>query len=230
MKFIKNHPVWTTIIICFILCLANGYKSGEYDILGYIFLCLIILAAISPIIRKLNRKKEEKNNADYLAKQIALEINNTFTEEIEPNNSYDITNVKDYKHSYEPRYLMTLNEKMQYKKLYQWTQGKELSIFTKVRLLDLISPRKNQNNYKGLLWKIQAKHVDFVICDKDIRVKAIVEINDNSHKTKERAERDKFVTEVLKACGYNVLSTFNITEEQLNDICGYNQSTAQEQN
>ena len=78
----------------------------------------------------------------------------------------------DYK--YEPQYLMTTNEKIQFKKIQIWANKHNLLIFTKVRLLDLIAPRKDQQNYKGALWKIQSKHVDFVICDQDIRVKCII--------------------------------------------------------
>lgn len=88
-----------------------------------------------------------------------------------------------------------------------------------MRLLDLVAPRKGQDNYKALLWKIQAKHVDFVICDNDIRVKCIVEISDNSHKQTKRAERDKFTSEVLQACGYKVLDTYNVDEAELDTIC-----------
>ena len=118
---------------------------------------------------------------------------------------------------------MTTNEKAQYRKLLQWASKHNLIVFSKVRLLDFITPRKNQENYKGALWKIQAKHVDFVICDQDIRIKVIVEINDGSHNRQDRTQRDSFVTDVLQACGYKVLMTYNITEEQLNSVCGYSQ-------
>ena len=120
---------------------------------------------------------------------------------------------------------MTLNEKAQYRRIQKWATDRNLIVFSKVRLLDLITPRKNQNNYKGLLWRIQAKHVDFVICDQDIRVKCIVEISDNSHDRSDRAERDNFVKEVLQACGYKVLMTYNVTDEQLDKVCGYNRTT-----
>lgn len=140
-------------------------------------------------------------------------------------NEEPISSNYDYKNSYQPQYLMTINEKEQYRKLKEWANQHNLIIFCKVRLLDLITPRKNQENYKGALWKIQAKHVDFVICDQDIRVKCIVEINDQSHNRQDRAERDNFILEVLQACGYKVLMTYNINEEELNKICNYDQST-----
>ncbi len=137
---------------------------------------------------------------------------------------------QEYNQEYQPRYLMTLNEKSQYRKIQTWAEQKDLIVFTKVRLLDLIEPRRNKNNYNARLWKIQAKHIDFVVCDKEIRVKCIIEINDNSHKHKDRVERDQFINEVLTACGYKVLQTYNVTNEELDRICGYNTSTIEEQN
>lgn len=130
---------------------------------------------------------------------------------------------KTIEYKYEPQHLMTTNEKIQFRKIQIWANKHNLLIFTKVRLLDLITPRRDQQNYKGALWKIQSKHVDFVICDQEIRVKCIIEINDRSHNQQDRIERDKFVLEVLQACGYKMLMTYNITDEQLDKICGYDQ-------
>lgn len=136
---------------------------------------------------------------------------------------------QEYKQEYQPRYLMTLNEKSQYRKIQRWAEQKELIVFTKVRLLDLIEPRRNKSNYNVRLWKIQAKHVDFVICDKDINIKAIIEINDSSHNQPDRIERDNFVQTVLEHCGYRLLQTYNITIEQLDQFLGYNTSTSEEE-
>ena len=129
--------------------------------------------------------------------------------------------VQQYTDCYEPKYLLTLNEKAQYKKLTQWAAQHNLIVFSKVRLSDLVCPRKGQKNHQVLFWKIQAKHVDFVICTQDIKVKCIVEISDNSHKQADRKERDEFVVDVLTSCGYRVLQTYNVTDYQLNQACGF---------
>lgn len=149
---------------------------------------------------------------------------------IESTNINQSSKTIEYRKSYEPKYLMSINEKTQFRIILHWAQSRGLLVFTKVRLLDLITPRYGQDNRQGLLWKIQAKHVDFVICDTDINVKCIIEINDSSHKQKDRIERDSFVNEVLEACGYKILWTYNVTNEQLDQICGYNISTVEEQN
>lgn len=178
-------------------------------------ICLLIIAAYLIISKLNNQTKHQKFNVKPTEEEATTKYQS----------KKQTTRHIEYKNSYEPKYLMTLNEKAQFKKLQAWTQGRGLIIFSKVRLLDLITPRKGQGNYKSLLWKIQAKHVDFVICDKDIRIKCIIEINDNSHKQANRYQRDQFVVEVLAACGYKVLQTYNVTNEQLDQICGFNQST-----
>lgn len=190
----------------------SDVESFDYQ-LGQIAGVLLIIALLVVVIYFIQRTKNKtKENSQR-------EI-----EEADPNTKKESLT---FQNSYEPRYLMTLNEKAQYKKIKQWAEGKGLIVFSKVRLLDLIAPRKNQNNYQALLWKIQAKHVDFVICDNEIRVKGIIEINDNSHKQSKRIERDIFVTQVLRDCGYRVLQSYDITEEQLETLCNYNQSNNQ---
>lgn len=177
--------------------------------IGIIYLSGLLISAIQEKTAKSQKTENNINENQYDSETT----------------SYNTTTQYNYSNSYEPKYLMTINEKNQYRKLQKWAYNRNLIVFTKVRLLDLITPRKNQENYKGALWKIQAKHVDFVICDQDIRIKCIIEITDNSHNKSERIERDNFVIEVLQACGYKVLITHNIIEEQLDNFCGYNQST-----
>lgn len=191
----------------------------------YILIGLLVLSII------LNKKYKNKIKNNTVTK----ENNNQTYPDIEQKRQEYYNDIKsnhiiNYTKSYEPKYLMTTNEKAQYRKLLQWATKHNLIVFSKVRLLDLITPRKNQDNYKGALWKIQAKHIDYVICDQDIRVKCIVEINDNSHNRQDRADRDNFVSEVLQACGYKVLMTYNVSDEQLNNICGYTQPHKKQEN
>ncbi len=199
------------IILLFIGLIAILTLSG--------IIVAVVLLIIGDSKKHKKEFKEYKNNLEPF-EQKAVEI-----KEID----IKIKEREKYRKSYEPKYLLTINEKNQYRKLQKWANENNLIIFTKVRLLDLITPRKNQENYKASLWKIQAKHVDFVICDQNIRVKCIVEISDNSHKTEDQKERDTFVKDVLEACGYKVLATYNVTDEELNKICDYSHSTTDEQ-
>lgn len=118
--------------------------------------------------------------------------------------------------SYQKKQLLTNNEWQQYKILENWCYRNKFILLLKVRLADLIEPRSNINNI--LWWKIQAKHLDFVVCDKDINPIYIIELQDSSHKRPERIERDRFVKEVLSSCGYKISFTYAITEEYLNKL------------
>lgn len=203
--------------------LNNLIKATFNFALNPITIVIIIIC----IIRYIFKKKQSNNNS----KIINDETQGTELDELQNKETSTIKHrITEYNKSYEPKYLMTLNEKAQFRKLQAWAQSRGVIVFSKVRLLDLITPRKGQDNYKGLLWKIQVKHVDFVICDKDIRVKCIIEVNDNSHKRADRSERDQFVTDVLTACGYKVIQTYNVTDEQLDQLCNIRQSTIDEQN
>ena len=124
----------------------------------------------------------------------------------------------DYTQAYQAKYLLTKNEWSEYKKLRQYAEEKNLIVCPKVRLLDIVEPRKGQKQHLTLINKVQAKHVDFVICDKDLRIKAILELDDNSHNKADRQSRDEFVDTVLESVGYKVLHTKGITENTLDFI------------
>ncbi len=125
---------------------------------------------------------------------------------------------KDYSQSYQRKYLLTKNEYREYMKLRQYAAEKGLVICPKVRLLDIIEPRKGEKDYKTLFYKVQSKHVDFVICDKDLHIKAVVELDDSSHDTPDRKERDEFVDQILTSVGYKVIHVRAITETTLQGL------------
>ena len=100
---------------------------------------------------------------------------------------------------------LTMNEKAFYRQLCSFATKKNMTVFTKVRLLDLLEPVKNQPKYKTYFYKVQAKHVDFLLCDSKLVARYIIELDDNSHIAPDRAERDQFVDSVLQAVGYKVL-------------------------
>lgn len=123
----------------------------------------------------------------------------------------------DYSKAYQAKLLLTKNEWYEYKKLKQYTDAKNLHICPKVRLLDLVEPVKGES-YMSALGKVQSKHVDFVITDQDLRIKAILELDDNSHNAENRKERDQFIDQILTSVGYKVIHTRSITEETIKDI------------
>lgn len=117
--------------------------------------------------------------------------------------------------AYQSKWMFTYNEKDAYKKLKETAEKSGYTVFAKVRLLDLVEPIKGNQRYKAFLWKIQAKHVDFVLCDNKLIAKKVIELDDNSHTQEDRKERDNFIDTVLESCGYKVLHTRNIIEEEI---------------
>lgn len=126
-----------------------------------------------------------------------------------------VTIAQDYSKSYQKKYLLTRNEWHEYKKLQQYAETHDLMICPKVRLLDIIEPRKGESNYMALLGKVQSKHVDFLICDKDLHVLGVIELDDNSHDQQNRKDRDAFVDQILQSVGYKVVHTRGVTETTL---------------
>lgn len=110
-----------------------------------------------------------------------------------------------YDKAYQKKWLLTMNEKAFYRQLCSFAAKKNMTVFTKARLLDLLEPVKNQPKYKTYFYKVQAKHVDFVLCDSKLVARFIIELDDSSHNTPDRTDRDQFVDMVLQAVGYKVL-------------------------
>lgn len=73
INLIKSHPIWTIWIATLILYLINAVSTNNPNPAGYCFLGLFLMAAFSPLIRRARRKKEHKEEMDYLAKKIAEE-------------------------------------------------------------------------------------------------------------------------------------------------------------
>jgi len=109
------------------------------------------------------------------------------------------------KGAYHKRWLFSYNEKNAYDKLKPIAEELGYTIFAKVRLLDLLEPVKGTQKYKTYLYKIQAKHVDFVLCDQKLVAKHIIELDDSSHDRPDRQQRDQFVDQVLESVGYNII-------------------------
>lgn len=188
-------------------------KFSRYTVADYIT-CLITLAIIFYFIFRIENKKKKRNSQQEIqhtieTEKIEIQVN---SEQLVEYNNFE------FKDKYQKRYLLTKNEYQEFKKLKQFASIKGLIVCPKVRLLDLVEPRRGDPKHKTLLYKIQSKHVDFVICDQNLYVKAILELDDNSHDQNDRKERDEFVNLILQDVGYTVIRTRSITEETLNSI------------
>lgn len=102
-------------------------------------------------------------------------------------------------------YLLSPAERDFYEALRQAVEPGYL-IFVKVRLLDLLWLPQNLSNRQTHMNRVQAKHVDFVLCHPQTVAPALViELDDASHRLPERQERDVFLNEVLRVAGIPLL-------------------------
>ncbi len=86
--------------------------------------------------------------------------------------------------------------------------GEQYRIFGKVRIADVIEPRKGLDKGKRqtAFNKIQSKHFDFLLCAKnDLSILCAIELDDKSHKQRKRQERDHFLGNACRAAGVPLL-------------------------
>ena len=115
--------------------------------------------------------------------------------------------------AYQKSWMFTYNEKEAYNKLKPIAEELGYTVFAKVRLLDLVEPIKGNRKYKTYFYKIQAKHVDFVLCDERLVARCIIELDDSSHQSEPRKERDDFVDKVVTSVGYKIIRVQAITDD-----------------
>lgn len=173
--------------------LINGLLQGALIMLPYIIGFCVLCVLIGAVKRASRRSRSQK--------------------------SPDLPKAgksQDTAGAYQPRPLFSPHEKDAYRKLKEIADRRGYIVFTKVRLLDLLEPVKNHPNYRALFNKVQAKHVDFVLCTYELAPYIVIELDDSSHDAPRRKERDRFVDEVLTECGYRIIHTREITSNILN--------------
>ncbi len=117
---------------------------------------LLVILIIVFIVKKVNNNSETRHNKNKQPQYYDSPY------ETEPQIDVNVEKGKDYKNGYQPKWLLTYNEKSAYKTIKQVTDEKGYTVFTKVRLLDLVEPRDSNRKDQSYLWKIQAKHVSCI--------------------------------------------------------------------
>lgn len=109
---------------------------------------------------------------------------------------------------YEPRPLLTDNEDRFYQALRPIADRCGLHLLAKVRVADFIGVCSGleKTEYGRFFSKIQAKHVDFMLSDPDtLEPVLLVEVDDSTHDTASRQERDDFLDGVYRQAGIPIL-------------------------
>ena len=85
--------------------------------------------------------------------------------------------------------------------IYKGALARDIIIFSKVRLADVVDVNKFIPRESKAFIKIAYKHLDFLIMSPNLDLICAVELDDFTHDTEERQERDRFIQEVLQDCG-----------------------------
>lgn len=161
-------------------------------------------------------KKEKKPNNRYTPKKpdtkpqdIPYEITADYISPAEPEKLPYQSNPKCY--------FFNIAEKNLYE-ILKLILKDEYVIFSKVKLIDLLKIKTTGKSYWKYKGKIQQKHLDFVICDKDkFTVQLAIELDGSMHERPWIKRKDEFKDEVMETIGIPLLrikarQSYNLNE------------------
>lgn len=134
---------------------------------------------------------------------IIILIIQTISNLLKPKRKEESEKKPNYQYS-SKQYLLTPNENNFYKSLLPIATQKGFIICPKVRLADLLEPRKGQN-WMAAFSRIKSKHVDFLLCKGPLIPILAIELDDKSHEKDDRKERDAFVDQAYKSANFPIL-------------------------
>jgi len=166
------------------------------------YLIIIIIAYIAYKLFIVIKSKKGKNN---ISKE---KIDNQINRDYPYNMPYQ-----------KKKYFLSKAENNFYKVLRTSLKDTDYYISIKAKLIDFITVTKHPERQK-FFNKIKSKHVDFLICNNDKYFNPIlaIELDDKSHESGKRKERDKFVDEVFRNAGLPILHIKASNTYSLNEI------------
>ena len=95
--------------------------------------------------------------------------------------------------------IVTSGERQFYRRLVEAIDNDWL-VFAKVRIADVLSVKSGTKKRMSWQNKINQKHVDFVLCDKEtLKFVMAIELDDRSHERPDRIKRDIFVNAAFES-------------------------------
>ncbi|MDO6562706.1 DUF2726 domain-containing protein [Amphritea sp. 1_MG-2023] len=104
--------------------------------------------------------------------------------------------------------LFTPAERSFYAVLLKAIDSDQHQVLGKVRVADVLEPQpsRNRSQWHKAFNAISAKHFDFVICKiDDLTPVAAIELDDNSHKQKNRKKRDELLMKICQQSAFPLL-------------------------
>lgn len=116
--------------------------------------------------------------------------------------------------------LLTDREREFYYYLRPIAKKYNLEIFIKVSLSDIVNVKKPHKQWQAYWNKIQAKHIDFLLCNQNLEIVTAIELDDNSHKRADRVKRDNFIDGIFLHTKLNIvhINKFSEIDDFLNKI------------
>lgn len=110
------------------------------------------------------------------------------------------------------------------------TVGNKLDIFAQVRVADVLEVTADRSKRQSFFNRISGKHFDFLLCHpKTSMIILAIELDDSSHKRKDRKERDSFLNQACEDANlvllrFPVAPSYDVKELKTSLQEGINQS------
>ena len=123
---------------------------------------------------------------------------------------------KNY-YPYKARHLLTKENTVFISFYERWPMSTHCIICPKVGVKDLLSVT-DKKQYMKYFHKIAQKHVDFVICDRDLYVLFAIELDDSTHETRDARKRDHLKDKAFAAAGIPLKRITEIDKKQIRKL------------
>lgn len=114
-----------------------------------------------------------------------------------------IDELRKDKNAYQQRKVLTRTEVVFYQRLIAALP--ECLILAQVSLSSVVEVKEHLREAKAFLYQINQKSLDYVICLPDFTVVAVIELDDWTHKRRDRVKADKTKDEVLAVAGVPII-------------------------
>lgn len=113
---------------------------------------------------------------------------------------------------YSKKQLLTTTEVLFYKKLQNVAKALNLEVIPQINLASIIN--KENKGYQTELFR----NVDFGLFDDNYNVVLLIELNDKTHLSNNRQERDSKVNLICEKAGIKILTFWVMTDNNENEI------------
>ena len=113
-------------------------------------------------------------------------------------------------------HFLTVYETTFFRVLFPIACENNLYVFAKPRVADFVSVTR-ERYVKGSKWHtyfnvIAMKHIDFLLCDNDLKPIIGFEVDDSSHLRSDRIKRDEFLDKLYSAVGLKVVRVYELND------------------